>query len=108
MQAANAGLDDVGPPVFNSVAFACTAGAFNEDGNVTAAAIQSIFGSGTNNNASFTSTLSNVFVNGANETAVTAFNASTLGSFFVATPYIGAVRDEIGRASWRERVCQYV
>src|SRR3546814_699314 len=60
MQAANAGLDDVGPPVFNSVAFACTAGAFNEDGNVTAAAIQSIFGSGTNNNASFTTTMSNV------------------------------------------------
>src|SRR3546814_2028227 len=32
MQAANAGLDDVGATVLNSVAFACTAGAFNEDG----------------------------------------------------------------------------
>lgn len=93
VQAANAGLDEQGPPVFNSVVFSCAGGAFNDDGNVAVAQLQSIFNAGTNNNASFTSTLTNVFVNGANEAAVPAFNASTLSPFFVNTSYIGAVRD---------------
>ena len=94
-RAANSALDDVGPPVFNSVVFSgCKP--FQEEtptANVTAAAIQSIFNAGTNNNSAFTSTLTQGFVNGANESAVTAFNASTLGSFFVNTGYIGAVRN---------------
>jgi hypothetical protein len=93
-RAANAGLQDAGPPVFNSVVFAC-AKPFQEESpaNVTAAAIQAIFGAGTNNNSAFTSTLTNGYVNGANERAVTPFNANTLGAFFVTTSYIGAVRD---------------
>jgi hypothetical protein len=37
--------------------------------------------------------LTSLFINGANETAVTAFNASTLNAFFDATTYVGAVRD---------------
>jgi hypothetical protein len=32
-------------------------------------------------------------VNGPNEAGVTPFKASTLGSFFVDTTYIGAVKD---------------
>lgn len=93
VQAANAGLDEQGPPVVQSTVFSCTGGAFNDDGNVSVAAIQAFFNAGANNNANFTSTLTDVFVNGANERAVTPFNASTLSSFFVNTSYIGAVRD---------------
>jgi hypothetical protein len=94
-RAKNDALQDNGPPVFHSVVFSgCKP--FQEETptpNVTAAAIQSIFNSGTNNNSAFTATLTNTYVNGANERAVTPFNAATLGSFFVTTSYIGAVRD---------------
>ncbi len=59
-----------------------------------ASQVQQIFTAGTNNNASFTSTLTNVFVNGANETAVPALQRHDAGAiFFVATTYIGAVKD---------------
>jgi hypothetical protein len=71
-RAADATLQDLGPPVFRSVVLACPT-AFRSDGNVTPEAIAAIFGSGTNgNNSAFTATLTNVFVNGANETAVAA------------------------------------
>jgi hypothetical protein len=61
---------------------------------VTDAQVSAIFGSGTNNNNSaFTPTLASTFINGASETAVPAFNASTVNPFFAATTYIGAVRD---------------
>ena len=61
---------------------------------VTDAQVSGIFGSGANNNNSaFVPSLTSLFVNGANETAVTAFDASTLNSFFAATTYIGAVKD---------------
>ncbi len=93
-RAANPALDDVGPPVFNSVALSCpTPFAEESTPNVTRATITSIFNAGTNNNANLVSTLTNGYVNGANERAVTPFNASTLGSFMVNTSYIGAVRD---------------
>lgn len=93
VRAADAALDDVGPPVVQSVVMSCGQGAFNDDGNVTVAQIQAFFNAGANNNANFASTLTDVFVNGPNERAVTPFNASTLSSFFVNTSYIGAVRD---------------
>lgn len=93
VRAASEGLDDVGPPVVHSVVFDCDTGAFNDDGDVTLAQIQDFFNAGTNNNAAFTSSLTNVFVNGPNEAAVTSFDASTLSPFFVNTSYIGAVRD---------------
>lgn len=93
VRAADPALDDVGPPVIQSVVMTCGQGAFADDGNVTVAQIQAFFNAGANNNASFTSTLTDVFVNGPNERAVTPFNASTLSSFFVNTSYIGAVRD---------------
>jgi hypothetical protein len=81
------------------VVLACATGAFRSDNNtdgspnVSTATIQGFFTAGTNNNPAFTSTLSSVFIDGANERAVTPFNASTLSSFMVATTYIGAVRD---------------
>ena len=95
-RAADAALQDAGPPVFNSVVFSCQT-PFRDDGNVATSTIQTIFGSGTNNNANFTSTLTNGYVNGPNEAAVPAFNAASLNpmgtNFFVSTTYIGAVRD---------------
>jgi len=94
IRGADNALDDVGAPIFQSVVMQCGGAAqFIGSNNVTAADVQGIFAAGANNNASYTPTLTNLFVNGANESAVPAFNASTLTSFFDATTYIGAVRD---------------
>ena len=46
----------------------------------------------------FTSTLTGLYINGANETGVAAFNPTTLSAFFDATTYIGAVQD--ATATW--------
>ncbi len=93
-RAADSQLQDAGPPRFNSVVLACPT-AFREESNVPAATIQSIFNNApsSGNNANFTISLTNTFVNGPNETAVAAFDASTVNSFFEKTNYIGAVRD---------------
>ena len=94
-----------GPPVFRSVGLSCPT-PFRDDGNVTAAEIQAIFGSGTsNNNPAFASSLTGVFVNGANETGVpatdpTPFNNDPFAVANAAAPnrletvsWIGAVRN---------------
>lgn len=98
------GADEAGVPVFRSVVFSgCTTPFVGAD-TVTADQVGTIFGSGSNgNNAAFTSTLTNQFVNGANETAVTPFNAATLNNAteqsatapnrLETTSYIGAVRN---------------
>ncbi|MEA3014598.1 MAG: hypothetical protein QOD42_3143 [Sphingomonadales bacterium] len=107
-RAADAPLQDVGPPIFRSVAMKCT-NPYANDGNVALAAVQTIFGSGTNNNNdAYTPTLVSVFVNGANEAAIaatdpTAFNADAFAGAgqpnaaapnrLTAVTYIGAVRD---------------
>jgi hypothetical protein len=104
-RAADNALQDVGPPVFRSVRLACPT-AFRDDGNVTAAILAGIFATGTNNNsATHASTLTSVYINGANEAAVTAtdpttFNADQFATVNAAAPnrltavtYIGAVRD---------------
>jgi hypothetical protein len=107
-RAADAGLQDLGAPVFRSVVMACT-NPFTNDGNVTTATLGTIFGTGTNNNnQGYTPTLASVFINGANETAVpatdpTAFNADALAGAgqpnaaapnrFSAVTYIGAVQN---------------
>ncbi|CAM4314861.1 Lipoprotein [Novosphingobium lubricantis] len=63
-------------------------------GGYTAADVATLFGSGQNgNNDAYTSTLTGGFINGANETAVTPFDVTTLSSFFSAVTYIGAVKD---------------
>ena len=92
VQAANAAVDEDGPPVFNSVFLSCAA-SFTDDADVTGAEISAIFGAGSNNTALGTSTLTNIFVNGANENAVTPFNANSLASFFINRAFIGAVQD---------------
>lgn len=92
-QAANAGLDDVGPPIFQSMVMQCAATRFIGSSGISAAQAEGFFNAGTNNNSNFTPTLTNLFINGANETGVAAFNANTLSTFFDTTTYIGAVRD---------------
>ncbi|QPQ55310.1 hypothetical protein IC614_01455 [Allosphingosinicella flava] len=85
-----AGPDEAGIPVFRSVAFSCPT-AFDADADNFEAPT---FSAGTNNNSALVSTLTNLFVNGANETAVPAFTTlSTISAFFTNTNYIGAVRD---------------
>ena len=98
-----AGPDENGPPRFDSVVFNCKT-PYTEDTNVTAAQVQSIFTAGTNNNPTFTNTLTSLFVNGPNETAVTPFNTMTLAPYFVTTGYIGAVRDS-NDDWWRGWAC---
>ena len=101
----DAALQDVGAPVFRSVQLACPT-AFRSDGNVTPDQIAAIFGTGANNNNSaFTISLTNVFVNGPNETAVTAtdptpFNADQFATVNANAPnrlenvnFIGAIRN---------------
>lgn len=91
---ADASIDELGTPVVRSVVAQCGTPAFLGANGVTEAQVSAIFGSGANNNNSaFTPSLTSLFINGANETAVTAFNASTVSSFFDATTYVGAVRD---------------
>ena len=94
IQAADANLDENGPPVFQSVFLSCPT-SFAGSGNITAAQIQTIFNAGSNNIAAGTSTLANVsaafaFINGANENGVAVFS---LSSAFEQVNYIGAVRD---------------
>ena len=91
MQAANSTLDEQGPPVFRSVFLSC-ATPFRDEADIPAADIAAIF-SGNNNVATGTSTLQNIFVNGANETAVTASSITAISAFFTNAGYIGAVRD---------------
>ncbi len=69
----SAAIDEIGAPIFKSVAFSgCdTTRKYIGSNGVTDAQVQTIFGSGANNNNdAFTSTLTSLFVNGANETAV--------------------------------------
>lgn len=105
VRATDAALQDAGPPVFRSVVLAC-ATPFRDDGNITLAELQAIFGSGSNgNNSAFTSSLTGIFVNGPNETGVAAtdptpFNNDPFQTANAAAPnrletvsYIGAVRN---------------
>lgn len=92
--AADAAIDEAGAPLVRSVVAQCGTPKFRGDNGVSEAQVAAVFGTGANNNNdAFTPSLTSLFVNGANETAVTAFNASTLNSFFAATTYIGAVKD---------------
>ncbi len=102
----NPAIDKIGPPVFLSVAMQCGATPFVGTAGVTAQQVADVFNGGVitgtsppvtstsaNNTSTFTATLSNVFVNGPNETARTATNPQTVDPSFAATNYIGAVRD---------------
>jgi hypothetical protein len=78
----------------NSVQMQCKSGAAYEAGtNYTAAQVQAAFEAGTNVSAAYTPSLTSLFINGATETAVTAFDPKTADAFFDTTTYIGAVKD---------------
>jgi hypothetical protein len=66
-----------------SVVLQCSATKYIGTGGYTAAQVAGFFGtSANNNNDSFISSLTNLFVNGPNEDGVTPFNATTLNAFF--------------------------
>jgi hypothetical protein len=73
-------------PVLTSVLFnsACTFGAGHT---------QTVLAAGTNVVTNLPTTLTDIFVNGPNETGATAIDPSTVNPFFTATTWIGAVRN---------------
>ncbi|HWJ68552.1 MAG TPA: hypothetical protein VNS79_00650 [Sphingobium sp.] len=80
--------------VAHSVVMTCNATKYLGSGAYTAAQVATMFGAGSNGNSDvFTTTLSSLFINGAGETAVAAFDAKTLDPFFDTTTHIGAVKD---------------
>ncbi|GAA4647533.1 hypothetical protein GCM10023115_54950 [Pontixanthobacter gangjinensis] len=92
VRAANAGLDDVGTPIFNSLNLDCATDFRDGSGGVTAANVQTIFNAGSNNNASYVNSLSGFYLNGANENALVAFDPTTLSTFFDNAGFVGAAR----------------
>ncbi len=93
VRAADAALQDKGPPVFASVAFQCpTLTANGSKGGTTAAETAAFITGGTGNNTSFVNTLTAGYLNGASENGYTPiFNVASLSDFFTPTSYIGAV-----------------
>ncbi|RJY09866.1 hypothetical protein [Aurantiacibacter aquimixticola] len=95
VRAANAGLDDVGPPRFNAVALDCGADFRDGSGGITAAQAEGIFDGGSGNNKSFTNTLVNGYLNGDGENNFAdTFDVDSLGDFFDDADFIGAVRSD--------------
>ena len=92
---ADAAIQKLGPPVFKSVVLATTVAPFRAgDGGVTAQQAADTFNvPGNNNNAAFTASLTNGYVNGASETAATATDPKTVDAAFDTTTYVGAVKD---------------
>jgi hypothetical protein len=79
---------------FRSTVMQCKDPKYLDTGSAAANTAKNFFGHGTNNNSdSFSPTLTSLFINGANENGVTAFDAKTLAAFFDTTTYIGAVKD---------------
>jgi hypothetical protein len=91
---ADAALDEVGAPIFRSVAMQCATQKFIGSNGVTDARVAEIFGTGTNNNTdAYVPTLTGLFINGATETAIPATDPKTFDAFFDTTTYVGAVKD---------------
>jgi hypothetical protein len=91
---ADAPNQKLGPPVFQSVVMQCGgASPFVGTNGVTSQQVADVFAAGANNSSTFTSSLTGVFVNGANETAVVATDPQTLDAAFAATTYVGAVQN---------------
>lgn len=84
---------DKGPPVFRSVSFDCPT-LYDPDSDDFEAQAFTAAGN-TNNNASYTNSLASVFINGANENAMTPTgNLSQDYNLFLQSPdYVGAVGD---------------
>jgi hypothetical protein len=87
------GTDEAGAPIFRSVLFSGCSTPFVGTNGVTADQVAAIFNGGQNNNSAFTSSLTNVYINGANENAATAVDPATISSNFTSAAYVGAVRN---------------
>ncbi|WP_370187679.1 hypothetical protein [Qipengyuania sp.] len=98
IRAADASLDEAGPPVFNSFVMDCAVDFRDGSGGVTAAQTQSFFDAGSNTDSNFTNTLTMTYVNGTNENAVTVFDPTVFSSFFTLPTNIGAVYP--GNETW--------
>jgi len=93
-RAADGTLQDVGPPTYRSVVMQCGGTApILGTRSVTNADAQAIFLAGANSSITFTPSLTSIFINGANETAVVATDPKTVDSAFDTTTYVGAVKD---------------
>ena len=92
---ADATIDEAGAPVFRAVQMQCGTTKYIGSNSVTVAQVEAIFATGTlGNSDAYVPTLTGGFINGATETAVTAFDASTIdATFFDKTTYVGAVKD---------------
>ena len=91
-RAADAALDDVGPPVFEAFVLDCATDFRDGSGGVTAAQTQGFFDAGSNNDSGFTNSLTMTYVNGASEDALTSFDPTGLSSFFEDAGFVGAVQ----------------
>lgn len=97
----DAAHEKIGAPRFESVVMQCSPEPFRatvtsgSGDTLTAAQVAAAFSAGSNNSSTFSATLANTFVNGANETAAVAVNPATIDAEFDAqtTPYVGAVKD---------------
>ncbi|MBS7458918.1 hypothetical protein [Coralloluteibacterium stylophorae] len=86
---------------FESVFFSCPT-AYDDDADGVA---QALFEAGSNNVADGTSTLSDTFVNGANENGVTPYaDLESVSDFFENPGYIGAVQNA-GDTWWQGWTC---
>jgi hypothetical protein len=84
-------------PSFNSILFDCAA--------PTGGAISTgLIAAGSNNSTAVPDTLTSVFINGATENARPAVDPLTLGPFFTAATYIGAVQNS-GDRWWADWSC---
>lgn len=92
VRAADANLDDIGPPRFDSVALDCATPFRSGSSGITAEQTQAIFESGTNNNAALTNTLTDTYKNGSNEDALVAFDPTALSDFLEAAGFVGAAQ----------------
>ena len=79
-------------PTFRSVVLSCAGGPYRTTDGDQDAQPEAIFTAGANNLATgYVSTLSQVFINGGNESGRIATNPTTVSAFFLAVTYIGAV-----------------
>ncbi len=99
---ANPAIDENGPPVFNSIYFACGGAGLSAETaqngvTVTNAEQAALVAAGSNNvsNGTAVNALTMGYLPGTGATGVTAFNAASLNpsgtSFLVTTSYIGAI-----------------
>ena len=90
---ADATIDEAGAPRFRSVVMQCGGAKYVGSNGVTVDQVSALFGSESNgNNDAFTPTLTGLFINGANESGVSAFDAKGFASYFDTTTWIGAAR----------------